>query len=191
MLIHLTGPHQQQGLPMYKIRIRPIRIEGNIAYVPLTQGYEAIIDAENVPLVNGVNWCADVARRKDGSIRCVYAIGLDSSGCKPRRVKLHRVLMGEPVGFEVDHCDGNGLMNRRKNLRVATKSQNQHNQRLGVANASGAKGVSWYKRHNKWQAHITLNGKQKYLGLFQTIEAAAEAYAKASKEMHGSFGRAE
>ena len=44
---------------------RPIRIEGDVAYVPLTKGYEAIIDVEDVPLVEGRNWHAHVVRKKD------------------------------------------------------------------------------------------------------------------------------
>ncbi|MEG7750695.1 HNH endonuclease, partial [Listeria monocytogenes] len=74
----------------------------------------------------------------------------DRSGEKPRAVYLHRQIMGEPSGFEVDHIDGNGLDNRRANLRVASKTQNVRNQRIRQDNTSSFKGVSWSKRRQKW-----------------------------------------
>jgi hypothetical protein len=168
-------------------KIRPIRIEGNIAYVPLTKGYEAIIDAADVHLVSGSNWFAQEyprsvyakrSRKKRGVVQCIF---------------LHRVLMGDPEGFEIDHINGNGLDNRRSgekgNLRVATKAQNGRNQRLFSSNTSGYKGVSFHKQASKWDARIMVDGKSRRLGLFSTPKDAAAAYAKASAELHGEFGR--
>jgi hypothetical protein len=168
---------------------RPIRIEGNIAFVPLTQGYEAIIDVADVPLVEGFNWIAMVSKRADGSVRTVYAYRNDCSGTKTRLVLLHRFLMGEPMGLQIDHRDGEGLNCRRYNLREATCSQNGRNLKTSANNTSGIKGVSWHKPSSKWTAHIMLGGKQKYLGLFGDITDAAVAYANASRELHGEFGR--
>ena len=54
-------------------KIRPIRVEGNVAYITLTKGYVAIIDALDVPIVSGFNWCARVDFKSDGGVRCVYA----------------------------------------------------------------------------------------------------------------------
>lgn len=167
---------------------RPIRIEGDIAFVPLTQGYEAIIDADDVPLVGGVNWAAVVARRRDGSIRNVYAF----RACrheKPTGVYLHRAIMGKPSHLDVDHIDCNGLNNRRSNLRLATVAQNQHNSRRAVDNTSGFKGVYWSAAKRKWRARISDNGQRLHLGHFGCPTAAAVAYAKASATLHGQFGR--
>lgn len=163
--------------------IRPIRVEGQLAYVPLTQGYEAVIDAADVHLVEGCSWHVQV---RDHT---VYVIRNDYSTGKQRTIRMHRVLMGKPEGFEVDHIDGDGLNNRRSNLRVATKAQNQHNQRLARHNTSGFKGVGWHKRVGKWAARITLQGKMRHLGYFGTPEEASAAYASASKNLHGEFGR--
>ena len=169
---------------------RPIRIEGDVAYVPLTRGYEAVIDAADVPLVDGFNWSAKVNRRKDGSIRTVYAFRMDllPSG-KKRMVMMHRIIAGTPNGFDTDHRDGDGRNNRRSNLRTATKAQNQHNARTRADNTSGARGVSWNKGATKWEARIMLGGIRHSLGLFKTVEAAASAYARGSAELHGEFGR--
>lgn len=175
--------HTSRGSGQMPKNIRPIRIDGKIAYVPLTQGYEAVIDAADVPLVDGRNWYAVT----DGNTS--YAVRADRSKHKQRIVSIHRVILGEPEGLDVDHVDGNGLDNRRANLRVATRSQNQWNQRLRIDNTSGYKGVHWDKAEGKWKARIRLNGTRISLGYYGTLDAAHEAYAKASAQLHGEFGR--
>jgi hypothetical protein len=165
--------------------IKPIRVEGNIAYVPLTKGYEAVIDAADVPLVGAHNWKAKVEPNT------VYAVRNDRSGPKEREVRMHRVIMGEPNGLEVDHRDSNGLNNKRENLREATSQQNGHNTRISKSNTSGFKGVSWNKNCGKWRSYISINGQQNHLGFYDTAEQAHEAYCDASAKYHGEFGRTE
>lgn len=170
---------------MAKREIRPIRVEGQVAYVPLTKGYTAIIDAEDVPLVADYNWFAQVERRADGNIARVYAV----RHAMRRAVLLHRFLAQTPDGLETDHIDGNGLNNRRSNLRQATQAQNRQNARTRVDNAAGIKGVCWHGHSRKWLAQIRVDGKQRHLGIFKCRTAAAFAYAKASRKLHGEFGR--
>jgi hypothetical protein len=164
-------------------QVRPIRIEGNIAYVPLTKGYEAVIDAADVALVEAHNWCASV------DANTVYAQRKDCSGPKKRTVWLHRAIMGEPSGLKVDHKDGNGLNNRRYNLREATHAENMRNRRTNENNTSGFKGVYLNKQSEKWCAQIKLNGKNRQLGRFDTPEEAHAAYATASAKLHGEFAK--
>jgi len=161
---------------------RPIRIDGDVAYVPLTKGHEAVINAADVHLVANTNWCVLI------EAHTVYAV---RTGPRPKQssIRMHRVIMGEPVGLQVDHRDGDGLNNRRDNLRVATSSQNAQNQRRSSANLSGHKGVGFHKTSGKWRARIKLNGKRKHLGYFDTPEDAHEVYCKVSAELHGEFGR--
>lgn len=168
---------------MAKKAIRPIRIEGNVAYVPLTQGYEAIIDAEDVPLVDGCNWFALVKPNT------VYAVRSKHFGGERRASKMHRVLLACAPGLEVDHADGNGLNNRRDNLRPATIPQNRRNAKMRSDNSSGKKGVNWDAQARKWRARIMVDGKSRFLGVFRDLDDAAKAYAKASAELHGLFGR--
>ena len=167
--------------------IRPIRVKGQLAYVPLTKGYEAVIDASDVHLVEGFNWCAVVRRYT------VYAVrgerSAERAGASRRNISLHRVIVGGPDGLQVDHCDGNGLNNRRCNLRVATAAQNQQNARKRSDNTTGLKGVDWHKRDRKWRARIVANGKRKHLGLYHTAEEAYAAYCAASEKYHKEFGR--
>ncbi len=167
--------------------IRPIRIEGNIAYVPLTQGYEAVIDAADVPLVEGHNWRAQVERRKDGTIKGIYAVRLITVEKRRVAVLMHRVITDAPDGLEVDHKDTNGLHNTRSNLRQATSMQNAQNRRRRTDNTSGFKGVSY--RRGRWIARISACGKDMQVGRFNCRTAAAIAYAKASAALHKEFGR--
>lgn len=166
--------------------IRPIRIEGEIAYVPLTQGYEAIIDAKDTPLVEGMNWRALVDQHT------VYAVrsGARSKVEKRKTIYMHRLFATVPDSMELDHVDGNGLNNRRENLRVATALQNRRNQKLGKRNKVGLKGVSWSKAAKKWQASIRVNNKGVYLGIFETPEEAHAAYIAAIPKYHGDWGKA-
>ncbi len=172
---------------MAKKAIRPIRIEGNVAYVPLTQGYEAIIDAADAPPVGGFNWCAQVAPHT------VYALrnGQQRLGeSKSQSVFLHSVICPAPPGMLTDHRDGDGLNNRRDNLRVASKTQNGRNSRMKSRNTSGFKGVHLHKQSGKWRARISTGTRHVCLGLHETPEAAHAAYVKASAELHGEFSRA-
>ncbi len=160
---------------------RAIRIEGDIAYVPLTKGYEAVIDAADVPLVDGQRWSALVKRNG------IYAVRTVISGQDSTALYMHRLLAGDPSGLQVDHADGNSLNNRRSNLRPATVSQNAQNRGTSARNTSGYKGV--HRSRGKWRARIVIDGASRCLGRHDTPEAAHAAYCKASAELHGEFGR--
>ncbi len=96
--------------------------------IPLTQGYHALISDEDYERVSAHKWCADVVRRKDGSVLDVYAQSRSFGDGKKR--KLHRFLLGVTnPHIEVDHCDGNGLNCQRNNIRACTKRQNSCNRR--------------------------------------------------------------
>jgi hypothetical protein len=164
--------------------IRPIRICGEVAYVPLTRGYEAIIDAADVPLVEGLNWHAAV------QAHAVYAYTSERSGKKQRSIYMHRLIMGAPKGILVDHLNSNGLYNNRNNLRLANAKQNCQNRRISVSSTSGFKGVD-FRSNGKWRSRIELNGNRIFLGYFNSPEEAHAAYCAASEKYHGEFGRTE
>ena len=165
------------------MKVRPIRVEGDVAYVPLTKGYEAVIDAADVHLVVGYNWFADTSRSS------VYAQRTVNTGSRPGSIKMHRLILGCPDGFFVDHKDGNGLNNRRSNLRIATVAENNRNSKFRKNNTSGYKGVSFHKSSGKWHAVIWVDSKPIFLGAYNSPELAHIAYVKASYEIHGEFGR--
>lgn len=87
----------------------------------------------------------------------------------------------------VDHINGDKTDNRPSNLRPATPSQNQHNQKLSKRNSSGIKGVSWSERDKRWCAQITVNKKRINLGSFLTREEAAKASERARTLYHNSY----
>jgi hypothetical protein len=102
-----------------------------------------------------------------------------------QHVMMHHLVYwgaGYVIGeeWEVDHRDRNKLRNIRCNLRLVTRQQNNLNRNSW--GASGYRGVCWHKRHAKWQAKITRNGKITHLGYFGAAEEAALAYLRASDE---------
>lgn len=164
---------------------REIRVIGDLAFIPLSQGYEAVIDAADVTLVMGFNWTAKVTPWT------VYVGRNETLGGKLVLLRLHRVLLNAPLGVHVDHINGDGLDNRRVNLRLATNAENGRNQRRHANNACGFKGVYWHKRGKKWAASIGFNGQNKHLGLFNKPESAHAAYCEAAALLHGEFARTE
>lgn len=166
-------------------KLRHIRIDGDVAYIPLTRGYEAVIDTADLPLVEGRNWSADVHKFRDGSVRFVYAV----ARIDYRKVAMHRVLFGHPEN-EIDHKDRDGLNNRRSsNLRLATHQQNIFNTGPQRNNRAGIKGVFYSESEGKWIAQIKAGAVRKKLGRFSTAEGAQAAYAAANAALHGAFGR--
>jgi len=103
--------------------------------------------------------------------------------------RLHRMIMGEPDGMDVDHKNLNTLDNRRENLRIATNQQNMFNKNKQSNNTSGFKGVSFKKKAQKFVAQINIDGKRKYLGYFATAVGAHEAYKRAATQHYGEFAR--
>lgn len=104
-------------------------------------------------------------------------------------VKMHRIILNAPDGLQVDHINGDGLDNRRSNLRLATSCQNNQNRRsILVGTTSKFKGVSWHP-HGRWQARIRSGIKTYYLGSYDNEEAAARAYDVKARELFGEFAR--
>ncbi len=87
----------------------------------------------------------------------------------------------------VDHKDRCIIDNRKKNLRKASRSQQQCNRGLGDNNTSGVSGVDFHKKSNKWRVRITKKGITYSLGLFSSKEEAIKARNEGAKKYHGRF----
>lgn len=147
------------------------------AKIPLRGGQVAIIDASDWELVQGYNWRAWLNHNT------YYAI----SGTG---VLMHRLILGiHTLGREVecDHRDGDGLNNRRYNLRIATRSVNLQNR--AAYGKSGRKGVKRSANGKRWCARIYHNEKAILLGTHDTEEQAARAYDKMALVLFGPEAR--
>jgi hypothetical protein len=162
---------------------REITVSGDVAFVPLTQGCVAIIDADDIGIAEGYDW---FAKRVGITVYAARKIALGDG--KRRDLLLHRAILGltDPKIF-ADHHDGDGLNNRRANIRECSKPENSCNRGPQINNKSGFKGVS--PSNGKWRAQIAVSGHKIYLGEFETPEAAHAAYCEAADEFHGSFRR--
>lgn len=175
----------ESGEPIlrYEMPIRPIIRNGGVGMVPLSQGKFAIVDAADIPLVEGRNWHAYV------HLKVWYAANNEwVTGVGDRRIILHRLIAGAQPGQQVDHRNGDGLDCRRANLRIATPSQNSMNRGLRSDSRSGLKGAN-LKSNGRWGSSIAVDGKRRYLGVFDTAREAHEAYGAAAVEAHGEFAR--
>ncbi len=168
-------------------KLKPISIDGDIARIPLTRGMEAIIDANDVPLVSGFNWSPLKGPKTHYAVTNIPRASLD--GVQGKRL-LHKIILPVKLGLFVDHIDGDGLNCRRSNLRPATKSQNCFNRAPLPSNKTGVSGVSFRKIDGKWAANITVDCRRIQLGGFDTIEEAIEARRAAERKYRSEFVRA-
>lgn len=151
--------------------------------IALTQGQFAFVDDRDFKRVNRFKWFAAKC-----SGRWYAGRKIRTNGGR-KNLYLHRYILGEPKSA-IDHIDGNGLNNTRKNLRLCSGQQNNWNKGIQRNNTSGFKGVSRGKSKSKpWIATISRERKIYYLGSFATREDAARAYDKAVAVERGEFAR--
>lgn len=104
-------------------------------------------------------------------------------------LSMHRVIMQTPSEMHTDHRDGDGLNNRRGNLRVCTQNQNMFNRVTHKNNKCGYKGVYWQVGHEKWRVTVYKNKRKIHVGYFTDLIEAAEAYNEAALKHYGEFAR--
>jgi hypothetical protein len=136
-------------------------------------GRVAIIDEDDYELVCDRKW--HVMESAD------YGPYAESSGTP--RFYMHRLIAGYTL---TDHINGNGLDNRRINLREATRQQNAWNSKPRKG-TSLFKGVCWHKNRNAWLAYIGRGNIRIHLGYFKDEIEAAQAYDTAAREYFGEF----
>ncbi len=146
--------------------------------IKLTRGKVALVDEEDFDKLNKYKWSA----WKDKNKNIFYAMG-------GNRLRMHRVIMGDIKGVAYDHINGDGLDNRKSNLRIATTQQNNMNTIPRKGGSSKYKGVCWHKRKKKWMSRIGYNYNIVHIGYFDDEVEAALAYDKKAKELFGEFAR--
>ena len=161
---------------------------GLVMEVPLTKGYVALVDAKDYKRVMQFKWHAKT--KKNGHTLFVYAARNVAVGpYKQTTERMHRFILGvQDRKIDVDHEDGNGLNNCRRNLRKATRQQNMRNMKIDKNRGrSQYKGVSRDK--SRWKSAIAINGKKQVLGWFIAELDAAMAYDTAARKEFGEFAR--
>jgi hypothetical protein len=151
--------------------------------IPLTQGKFALVDDEDYEWLSQWKWYAHRGAHS------WYARRNQKTSTGSITITMHRYLLGlsREEAPEIDHKDNNGLNNTRDNLRPATSSTNGQNRTRLRSNTSGFKGVHYHKPNKRWQARIVKDRIRRSLGLYATAEAAARAYDKAARELHGEY----
>ena len=135
------------------------------------------IDIEDIPKVRKYKWNMGTG----GYARNII-----------HNITMHRLIVGDgQENYVVDHINRDRLDNRKSNLRFVDLSVNGFNKGKQSNNTSGHVGVSWDKRRCKWEAHIKLNGRKKFLGYFEELQEAIDTREKAELEFFGETRNAE
>jgi hypothetical protein len=147
-----------------------------VAFIPLDNGMEAIVDHSDLSRVERFRWLF------------VHGYAVTKINRKTT-LNMHRLILQPSKLAKVDHVNHNGIDNRRINIRVCTHGENMKNQKLSRSSRTGFKGVHFYKRHQKYMAYIVSDSKKFHLGYFHSPEVAAKAYDAAAIVMHGKFAK--
>jgi hypothetical protein len=143
----------------------------------------------NAPIEWNNRYVGTIAGRRGGK---TSYISIDN-GFYPTAAICWLIYSGEPVPDLIDHIDTDHFNNKPNNLRDAISiSNNNANRKIHKNNTTGIKGVTRAgKKKQKFEAGIHFQGKRIYLGVFETIEEAAEVRQKKALELFGKFARHE
>jgi hypothetical protein len=159
---------------------------GDHAWRAINQGFVVLVSTEDEAILDGGGWYACRGRKDYVTVRRNLP---RDAGRRPHE-SIHRRITGAVAGKVVDHINLNTLDNRRGNLRVCTDNENRLNKSARRGKRVPLKGVR-SPSPGRFEALITRDKKQYYLGRFSTAEDAHAAYVKASKILHGEFARAQ
>lgn len=152
--------------------------------ITLASGNTAVVDDDDFEMLSEFKW----SETKPGHRRSTYArTNVKDADGKYYTERMHRIVMRlkRGDGLVVDHINGNGLDNRKMNLRVVTPSENAVNVAISRGNSSGYKGVSFRKNRSVWLSEIRKNYKTAYRGHSRCVHLAALKYNDNAIRIHG------
>ena len=158
-----------------------------IRYIPLTHGLYATVDAEDYEWLSQYRWHARFHKRCDTVYAARARVYRENGKVHRRIVTMHREIMKPPEGMVIDHINGNGINNRRCNMRTCTQAQNVLNRRACPTAKSRFIGV--FPRGDKWRAAIRYKKRQFHIGTFDDEVEAAKARDRKAIELFGQFAR--
>jgi hypothetical protein len=154
--------------------------------IHITRGTVAFVSDEDYDYINSFNWSC---RPNDNGTAYAIRKGRRRTDEK-RTVEMHREIIKVPKGMQIDHINGDGLDNRRENLRIACVQTNAFNRgKPSMACTSQYKGVLRRQGKIVWEARLKYNDKAIYLGNYADEEDAASAYNYAAILMFGEFAK--
>lgn len=148
--------------------------------IVLTNGAIALVDDEDYARLSGHVWYFDGRS---------YARRAWLVGGKRHQIRMHQEVLQVEDGYFIDHINGNGLDNRKSNLRPATHMQNMRNRKPNEVSSSIYRGVYFHRQAGKWRARLRTKGLHLSLGLYQNQVDAARAYDAAARRVFGEFAR--
>ncbi len=143
-----------------------------------------IVDDEDYELFRKYSWVLRTHCNINYASSSVKPYRNKSGNLKYRRLHLHRLIMKCPKNMIIDHINGNGLDNRRKNLRICTHADNMQNKKLYKNSTTGLRGVRYYSRYNKYVSYIQKDKVNHFLGYFSDKKEAFKCYLKKYKELN-------
>lgn len=159
----------------------------DVRYIPLSQGNNAMIDADDYERINQYRWHTLKGKTNTYAVRYENDNSLIWKNGRQTIIYLHRFILGlsayKDNKIVVDHKNRNGLDCRKENLRAATGTQNSINK--NVSNPTGYRGT--YKLVKSYGYQIKIGKANHRVSGFKTLEEAARAYDAKAKEVHGEF----
>lgn len=149
-----------------------------VVRIPLSKGQFAEVDEADAATLLQWKWQAHVT-----STGVMYARRDVVVDGKRLCIIMHREILNAPAGMVVDHIDGDGLNNRRENLRICTHAQNMRNRVAGPLGKHPYLGVGPVRKTDRWRARLA----NRHLGVFATAEEARDAYLAAAIERDPDF----
>jgi hypothetical protein len=154
----------------------------------LDEGLWTIVDPQDYYRYGCFKWCLDATHK--GKFYAVRGarVGFEET----KKVRLSREIMQAPKGILVDHHNGDSLDNRRDNLRLATRCQNNQNKKMmRNKKSTSSQFIGVYRDNNRgsWAYQLRANGKVVATGRFPTEIEAARARDLAAIKFHGEFAK--